>query len=101
MNSIRYIIFLNRVSKEYHTNLITKVQSDNKKVTPLRYVKKIHYWHYENYARLFGYAWGGGHYSEIPMCFLAKIRMTLRQPAKVYVVTIVVRDGRSDTCGRL
>ena len=30
----------------------------------------------------FGYAWGKGQYSEIPECFTAKMRMTIRQPAE-------------------
>ena len=81
MDFNRYITFLNCVSKEYHINLIAKVPYEKKDLIPLRYMKKIRYLHYENYARLFGYAWGGGHYSEIPECFLAKIRMTFRQPA--------------------
>ena len=82
MNSAGYIAFLGRVSKKFHNNLISDVPSDDVLLTPLKYVQKICFLHYEHYAKLFGYAWGGGQYSEIPECFTAKMRMTFRQPAK-------------------
>ena len=82
MNSAGYNSFLGRVSKKYHDNLISEVPSDNDQLTPLRYVKKIRFWNYEHYAKLVGYTWGRGEYSEIPECFLAKMRMTYRKPAK-------------------
>ena len=66
MNSAGYISFLGRVSKKYNDNLISEVPSDNDQLTPLCYVKKIFFWNYEHYAKLIGYAWGRGEYSEIP-----------------------------------
>ena len=82
MNSAGYISFLGRVSKKFHTNLISENPSDDVLLSPKKYVQKIRFWHYEHYAELFGFAWGKGQYSEIPECFTAKMRMTFRQPAK-------------------
>ena len=82
MNSAGYIAFLGRVSKKFHTHLISEVTSDDVLLTPLKYVQKFRFWHYETYCKLFGYTWGKGQYSEIPECFTAKMRMTFRQPAE-------------------
>ena len=82
MNSAGYISFLEQVSKQFHNNLISEVPSDDVELTPKRYVQRIRFWNYETYCKLFGYAWGRGEYSEIPECFLSKMRMTYRKPAK-------------------
>ena len=82
MDLAEHIAFLGRVSKKYRKNLTAEVPSEDYDLSPVRYVKKIRYWHYENYAKYFGYAQGGDHYSEIPECFKAKMRMTFRQPAE-------------------
>ena len=82
MDSAGYISFLGRVSKKYHTNLIAEEPSDDVDLSPKKYVQKLRFWHYEHYSKLFGFAWGNGHYSEIPECFTAKMRMSIRQPAE-------------------
>ena len=82
MQSAGYIAFLEQVSKKFHDNLISEVPSNDTELTPLRYVQRIRFWNYETYCKLVGYAWERGEYSEILECFLSKMRMTYRKPAK-------------------
>ena len=82
MECEEYISFMNDLNLVYFTNLKAKCPSDDKDLSPKRYVQKIRFWHYKRYAFMSGLSWGHGNYSDLPNCFLAKIRMTFRQPAK-------------------
>ena len=77
-----YSSFMNDLNLSYFENLKAKCPSADKELTPKRYVQKIRFWHYKRYAHMNGFPWGHGNYSELLNCFLAKIRMTFRQPAK-------------------
>ena len=76
-----YATFLGEIDTEYLSNLTRLTPVDNYEYSPERYIKRIRFWHYKNYAEQFGFAWGGGHDSELPLCLTSKIRMTFRQPA--------------------
>ena len=82
MQDDTYATFLEEIDTKYLDNLSAAVPTDSEAFSPKAYIKKIRFWHYKKYSEQFGFAWGGGQYSEIPKCFTAKIRMTFRQPAE-------------------